>query len=197
MANIKWNAKDTRVTLGLGRCGHFTESNFKSLGYSPSRIKNLSCGEQKVYEKIGRDCKTGENVYRLSELGKEKCAELGLERDLQYRCQGKEETMNFEHDRKLADVYCSLREEEQDRWKTEEMYKREIEEVREHIREHEPERWEEIKGEPYSAFDGGYVDEHNQEQYVEITTSSYKQEDYDSKTNSASMCGGNLNLYKA
>ena len=78
--------------------------------------------------------------------------------------------MNYEHDRKLADVYCSLREEERDMWKTEEQYKREIEQAREHIRVNEPERWEEIREQKMTAFDGGYVDDRGQEHYVEAVS---------------------------
>lgn len=196
---IRWTNEDTRAVLGVGRCGHFTKDNLRDVGLSDRRIKTFSTGqEHKYFEKIGRDCNTGQELYKLSELGKEKCEELGLERSLQYRCQGREETMNFEHDRKLADVYCSLKEEEQDRWKTEEMYKEELEEKREWIRENEPERWEEIKDEPYSAFDGGYVDEQGQEHYVEVATDSYRAEDYASKETAVSICGnGSYQLYHA
>ena len=195
---MKFNRKDESVIIGLCRTGSMTESHLKSLGYTDSRIKNRSCGEQKLIERIGRDCKTGENVYRLTEAGKEQGARLGIDRADQYRGQGKEKTMNFQHDRKLADVYCSLREEERDMWKTEEQYKREIEEVREHIRVHEPERWEsEVKDVKMTAFDGGYVDAQGQEHYIEVITESYDGKMIASKEASAEMLGGSYNSYNA
>lgn len=194
---MKFNKKDEAVVKGLCRTGSMTESHLKKLGYTDSRIKNRSCGEQKLLERIGRDSKTGENLYKLTEAGKEQGARLGIDRDIQYRGQGKEKTMNFEHDRKLADIYCNLREEERDTWKTEEQYKREIEEVREHIQKNDPERWEEIKDQKMTAFDGGYVDRNNEIQHVEVVTKHYTQEMLDSKTASASILEGNYNQYNA
>ena len=61
----------------------------------------------------------------------------------------------------------------QDRWKTEKEYKREIEQTREHIKHTDKDRWEEIKDEKMSSFDGGYVDDRGQEHYVEVVTKNY------------------------
>ena len=110
--------------------------------------------------------------------------------ELLYRGQGKEKTMNFEHDRKLADVYCSLKQEERDMWKTEEQYKREIEEVREHIRQTDTERWEEIKNTKMTAFDGGYIDAQGQEHYIEVITENYDGIMTATKEASAEALGG-------
>ena len=194
---MKFNKKDEAVTLGLARVGNMTESHLRSLGYTDTRIKNRSCGDQKIIEKIGRDCKTGEKMYRLSENGKDEATRLGIPRCDQYRGQGRERTMNYEHDRKLADVYCSLQQEERDMWKTEEQYKREIEQVREHIRTHEPERWEEVREVKMTAFDGGYVDAQGHEHYVEVITENYNGKMIESKEASAEMLGGSYHSYNA
>lgn len=194
---MKFNKKDAEVVKGLCRVGAMTESHLKSLGYTDTRIKNRSCGEEKILQKIGRDAKTNENLYKLTKIGKEYGVSLGIARDEQYRGQGKEKTMNFEHDRKLADIYCSLQQEERDMWKTEEQYKREIEEVREYIRENEPAKWEEIKEQKMSAFDGGYIDVQGQEHYIEVITESYNEKMKASKELSSSILGGFYNSYNA
>ncbi len=192
---MKFNKHDANVTLAVARCGTMTYQNLKDLGYSDSRIKNRSCGEEKTLNYIGRDCTTGEKLYQLTDVGKDYAQRLGLDRCDQYRCQGKDKTMNYEHDRKLSSVYCSLSQEERDMWKTEEQYKREIEEVREHIRQTDPDRWEEIKDTKMTAFDGGYVDAQGQEHYVEVITQNYKGEMVASKEASAEMLGGNYCSY--
>ena len=194
---MKFNKKDEAVTLGLARVGNMTESHLRNLGYTDTRIKNRSCGAEKLIERIGRDCKTGENLYRLTESGKDQAVRLGIPRSDQYRGQGREKTMNFEHDRKLADVYCSLREEERDMWKTEEQYKREIEQAREYIRVNEPERWQEVREQKMTAFDGGYIDSQGQEHYVEVITESYNGKMIASKEASAEMLGGSNHSYNA
>lgn len=195
---MKFNKKDESVVLGLGRVGTMTEQNLKDLGYTDSRIKNRSCGEQKLLNYIGRDCNTGAKLYQLTEAGKEEAERCGLDRADQYRGQGKEKTMNFEHDRKLAEVYCSLSQQERDTWKTEEQYKREIEEVREHIRETDSDRWEnEVKNTKMTAFDGGYINSQGEICHVEVVTKNYTQEMTDSKTSSAEMLGGNYCQYEA
>lgn len=194
---MKFNKKDEAVTLGLARVGNMSETHLKSLGYTDTRIKNRSCGAEKLIERIGRDCKTGESLYRLTESGKDQAVRLGIPRSDQYRGQGRERTMNYEHDRKLADVYCSLREEERDMWKTEEQYKREIEQVREHIRANEPERWEEVREVKMTAFDGGYIDAQGQEHYVEVYTENYDGKMIASKEASAEMLGGSYHSYNA
>lgn len=194
---LKFNDKDAEVIKGLCRVGCMTENNLKTLGYTSSRIKNRSCGKEKMLERIGRDAKTGENIYKLSEIGKEYGARLGIDRADQYRSQGKEKTMNFSHDRKLADVYCSLQQQERDMWKTEEQYKREIQEVREHIRQTDTKCWEEIKDQRMTAFDGGYVDSQGQEYYVEIITENYNGKMIESKEAAASLLGGNYCPYNA
>lgn len=194
---MKFNKKDAEVVKGLCRTGTMTESHLKSLGYTDTRIKNRSCGSEKILDRIGRDAKTGENLYKLTEIGKDYGVSLGIDRADQYRCQGKEKTMNFEHDRKLADVYCSLKSEERDMWKTEQQYKREIEEVREHIRTNDPDRWEEIKDQKMTAFDGGYVDAQGQEHYIEVITENYDGKMTASKEASAEMLGGSYHSYNA
>lgn len=194
---MKFNKHDANVTLAVARCGTMTYQNLKDLGYSDSRIKNRSCGEEKTLNYIGRDCNTGEKLYQLTDVGKDYAQRLGLDRNEQYRAQGHTKTMNFEHDRKLSSIYCSLSQEERDMWKTEEQYKREIEEVREHIRQTDPERWEEIKDTKMTAFDGGYVDAQGQEHYVEVITQNYKGEMTESKEASAGMLGGNYCSYDA
>lgn len=195
---VRWEQRDTDATLAVARTGHFTAQHFESIGYGARRLRTMSCGKEKIFEKVGRDSKTGQEVYKLSNLGKEKAEALGLPRDLQYRGQGDEkEHRNFEHDRKLADIYCSLEQEQRDSWRTEEMYKREIVEIREEIRKSDPERWEEIKDQKCTAFDGGYVDEGGQEHYVEVVTSNYKGHQIESKQNSASLCSGTYTQYKA
>ena len=194
---MKFNAKDASVVLGFARCGTMTASHMKELGYSDTRIKNRTCGEQKLFERIGADAKTGETVYRLTEAGKDEAQRLGITRDEQYRPQGKTDTMNFEHDRKLADVYCSITQQERDTWKTEEQYKREIEQVREHIRETDKERWEEIKDQNMTAFDGGYTNSQGEVCHVEVITKNYTEEMKESKEASADMLGGNYCSYDA
>ena len=194
---MKFNKKDEAVTKALARVGNMTESHLKSLGYTETRIKNRSCGAEKLIERIGRDSKTGENMYRLTESGKEQASRLGIPKCDQYRGQGKEKTMNFEHDRKLADVYCSLQQEERDMWKTEEQYKREIEQAREYIRVNEPERWQEVREQKMTAFDGGYIDSQGQEHYVEVITENYNGKMIESKEASAEMLGGSYHSYSA
>ena len=194
---IKFNKKDAEVVKGLCRTGVMTESHLKSLGYTNTRIKNRSCGDEKILHRIGRDFKTGENLYKLTDVGKEYGVSLGIARDEQYRGQGKEKTMNFEHDRKLADIYCSLKQEERDMWKTEEQYKREIEEYREHIRINESDKWEEIRDVKMSSFDGGYIDAQGQEHYIEVVTESYNVKMIASKEASASALGGSYHSYNA
>lgn len=194
---MKFNRKDEAVTKALARVGNVTESHLKSLGYTETRIKNRSCGAEKLIERIGRDSKTGENMYRLTDAGKDQASRLGIPRADQYRGQGREKTMNYEHDRKLADVYCSLREEERDMWKTEEQYKREIEQAREHIRTQEPERWEEVRDTRMTAFDGGYIDSEGHEHYVEVITENYNGKMIESKEASAEILGGSYHSYDA
>lgn len=192
---IRWTDKDTRATLGVARCGYFTKDNFKSVGLTDRRINTLSTGQDKIFERVGKDANTGEDMYKLSELGKEKAEELGIPRDVQYfnPAVGKD-NFDFRHDRELARQYCSLSESCQDRWKTEKEYKREIEQTREHIRRTDTERWEEIKDEKMSSFDGGYIDDRGQEHYVEVVTKNYKDEDIDAKFSSESMLGGSMSM---
>lgn len=195
---MKFNSKDAEVVKAFCRVGHMTESNMKSLGYTDTRIKNRSCGEEKLYEKIGRDSVTGENVYQLTERGKEEGARLGIDRADQYRGQGQEKTMNYEHDRKLADVYCSLTKQERDTWRTEEQGKRDLEQVREHIREHEPDRWEkEIKDTKMSACDGSYINAQGEVCHIEVVTKNYTEEMKESKEAGATMLGGSYTSYEA
>lgn len=104
--------------------------------------------------------------------------------------------MNFTHDRGLADEYCKLSEECQSSWKTEEEYKREIDDAMKYFKEHDNERYEELDSAKMTAFDGGYFDESGQEQYIEIVTSSYSNADIESKAVAASTLQGNLNLIK-
>lgn len=198
MAKMKFNKHDANVTIAVARCGTMTHQNLKDLGYSDSRIKNRSCGDSKTLNYIGRDAKTGDKLYQLTEIGKEHAQRLGLDRADQYRGQGKTKTMNFEHDRKLSDVYCKLQQEERDMWKTEEQYKREIEEAREYIREHGTEEdWKKIENVKMTAFDGGYIDQSGQEHYVEVITKHYTREMIASKEASASMLGGDYQSCKA
>ena len=82
-------------------------------------------------------------------------------------------------------------------WKTEEQYKREIEEYREHIRQTDTERWEEIKDIKMSAFDGGYIDSQGQEHYVEVITENYDAKMTASKEASAEALGGQYHQYDA
>lgn len=194
MAKIRWTDSDTRATLGVARCGYFTRENFKDIGLSNRRIDTLSTGELKIFEKVGRDVNTGEEVYKLSELGKEKAHELGVERDVQYFNPNVGQNFDFRHDRELANRYCALDRGCQDRWKTEKEYIREINQAREHIRTNDPDRWEEIKDTKYSAFDGGYTDDRGQEHYVEVITDSYTKDRIDSKCESANMLGGSMHM---
>ena len=194
---MKFNKKDESVVLGFARCGTMTYTHMKELGYSDSRIKNRSCGEQKLFERLGTDAKSGDVVYRLTEIGKDEAVRLGIPRDEIYRPQGKLDTMNFEHDRKLADVYCSISQEERDTWRTEEQYKREIEQVREHIRKEQPDRSEEIKNTKMTAFDGGYTNAEGVICHVEVITQNYKGEMEASKEASADMLGGSYCSFEA
>lgn len=191
---IRWTHNDSRATLGVARCGYFTKENFKSLGLSERRINTLSTGSNKIFERVGRDVNTGQDVYKLSELGKEKAHELGVHRDLQYFNPNVGQNFDFRHDRELANRYCSLKEEYQDRWKTEKEYIREIKETREHIRIHDKERWDEIKDVKHSSFDGGYIDERGQEHYVEVITDSYTKDRIESKVASGTLLGGSLDM---
>ena len=192
---MKFNSKDANVVLAFARCGTMTASHMKKFGYSDTRIKNRSCGEQKFFKRLGTDVKSGDVVYRLTELGKDEAVKLGMFRNEIYRPQGKLDTMNFEHDRKLADVYCSITQQERDTWKTEEQYKREIEEVREHIRHTDTERWEEIKNQKMTAFDGGYTNLQGEICHVEVITQNYKGEMETSKESSAEILSGNYCPY--
>lgn len=195
---MKFNKKDEAVVLGLARTGTMTEQNLKDLGYSDTRIKNRSCGEEKLINYIGRDCETGEKLYQLTEIGREEAHRCGVDRADQYRPQGKTDSMNFEHDRKLSEVYCNkLTQEERDTWKTEEQYKREIEQTREHIRETDKDRWEEIKDTKMTAFDGGYTNSQGEICHVEVITKNYTEEMKESKEASAGMLGGNYCQYEA
>lgn len=194
MAKIRWGENDTRATLGVARCGHFTKQNFRDCGLTDRRINTLSTGQEKIFERVGRDVNTGEDMYKLSELGKEKAEELGIARDIQYFNPNVGQNFDFRHDRELANQYCSLDRDCQDRWKTEQEYVREIKEVREHIRVNDPERWEEIKDIKYSSFDGGYIDDRGQEHYVEVITDSYSKDRIDSKCESANLLGGSCHM---
>lgn len=191
---IRWTESDTRATLGVGRCGYFTRENFKSCGLTDRRINTLSTGEMKIFVKVGRDVNTREEVYKLSDLGKERAHQLGLHRDLQYFNPNVGQNSDFRHDRELANRYCSLDRDCQDRWKTEKEYVREIKEVREHIRVHDKERWEEIKDIKYSAPDGGYINEHNQEHYIEVVTDSYDKNRIESKCQTENLLGGFMSM---
>lgn len=193
---IRWTSSDTRATLGVARCGYFTRDNFKSVGLTDRRVDTLSTGQGKIFEKVGRDVNTGQEVYKLSELGKEKAEELGITKDIQYFNPNVSQNYDFRHDRELANRYCALDERYQDRWKTEKEYIREIKEVREHIKVNDPERWEEIKNIKYSSFDGGYIDERGQEHYVEVVTASYTKERIESKCQSEILLGGSMNMTK-
>ena len=82
-------------------------------------------------------------------------------------------------------------------WKTEEQYKREIEEAREYIRLNEPDKWEEIKDVKMTSFDGGYIDSQGQEHYIEVYTENYDGKMIASKEASASILGGNYCSYNA
>ena len=133
-------------------------------------------------------------MYKLSEIGKERAEELGVARDVQYFNINVGQNFDFRHDRELANQYCSLDRDCQDRWKTEREYIREIKEVREHIRVNDPDRWEEIKDIKYSSFDGGYIDDRGQEHYVEIITESYTKDRIDSKCESSNLLGGSMHM---
>ena len=191
---IRWTDADTRATVGVARTGHFSKENLLSVGLTPRRITTLSTGSLKIFEKVGRDVNSGHEMYKLSDLGKERAAELGVPLDVQYYNPNIGKNLDFRHDRELANQYCSLDISCQDCWKTEREYIREINETREHIRENDPERWEDIKDVKYSAFDGGYVDEQGHEHYVEIVTSSYDQSRIDSKCESANLLGGTCHM---
>lgn len=191
---LRWTDTDTQAVLGVARCGYFTEDNFKSIGLKPRRIQTLSTGELKFFQKVGRDCNTGHQMYKLSTIGQEKAAELGIPKELQYFNANVGKNHDYRHDRELANQYCALDRDCQDRWKTEQEYVREIKEVREHIRQTDTERWEEIKDIKYGSFDGGYVDAQGQEHYVEIITSSYSKDRIDAKCESASLLGGSCHM---
>ena len=193
---IRWTDADTRATLGVARCGYFTKENFRDVGLSDRRINTLSTGDSKIFEKVGRDVNIGEEVYKLSEVGKERAEELGVARDVQYFNPNVGQNFDFRHDRELARQYCSLDRDCQDRWKTEKEYIREIREVREHIRVNDPDRWQEIKDIKHSSFDGGYIDDRGQEHYVEVITDSYTKDRIDSKCESANMLGGSMHMTK-
>lgn len=193
---IRWTDADTRATLGVARCGYFAKENFRDVGLSDRRINTLSTGDSKIFEKVGRDVNTGEEVYKLSEVGKERAEELGVARDVQYFNPNVGQNFDFRHDRELARQYCSLDRDCQDRWKTEKEYIREIREVREHIRVNDPDRWQEIKDIKHSSFDGGYIDDRGQEHYVEVITDSYTKDRIDSKCESANMLGGSMHMTK-
>lgn len=192
--NIRWTDSDTRATLGVARCGYFTEQNFKSVGLTPRRITTLSTGDSKIFHKVGRDIRTGQNMYKLSEIGQEKAEELGIPKDIQYFNPMIGQNGDYRHDRELANQYCALDRDCQDRWKTEQEYVREIKEVREHIRETDTERWEEIKDIKHGSFDGGYIDAQGQEHYIEIITPSYSQDRIDAKCESAGLLGGSCHM---
>lgn len=194
MRKIRWSDSDNRAVLGVARCGYFTEENFKSIGLTDRRIKTLSSGNMKIFERVGRDINTGHNMYKLTPVGQEKAHELGVHKDLQYFNNNIGKNYDFRHDRELANQYCSLSRECQDRWKTEQEYVREIKEIREHIRSTDAERWEEIKDIKYSSFDGGYIDDRGQEHYIEIVTASYSQDRIDSKFQSESLLGGTCEM---
>lgn len=191
---IRWTDSDSRATLGVARCGYFTRDNFKEVGLSNRRIDTLSTGENKIFEKVGRDVNTGQEMYKLSEIGKEKAEELGIARDVQYFNPNVGQNFDFRHDRELARQYCSLDRDCQDRWKTEKEYIREIKEVREHIKVNDPDRWQEIKDTKHSSFDGGYIDARGEEHYIEVITESYTKDRIDSKCESASMLGGSMHM---
>ena len=147
---------------------------------------------------IGRDCETGEKLYQLTELGKEEAQRCGIDRADQYRCQGKEKTMNYEHDRKLASVYCSLSQQERDTWRTEQQCKKDLEQAREHIREHDRDRWEnEVKDTKMSACDGSYTNSQGEICHVEVVTKNYTEEMKESKEAGVSVLGGNYCQYEA
>lgn len=194
---MKFNKHDANVTLAGARVGTLTYQNLRDLGYTPTRIKNRSCGDEKTLNYIGKDCKTGEKLYQLTSIGSDYAQKLGIPKCDQYSHQGKEKYMNYEHDRKLADIYCKLDQSERDMWKTEEQYKREIAEAREHIRATDKDEWEKIKDVKMSAFDGGYIDAQGQEHYVEVITKNYKGEMIESKEASASILGGSYHRYDA
>lgn len=191
---IRWSESDSRATLGVARCGYFTREHFKSCGLTDRRINTLSTGQMKIFEKVGRDVQTGEEVYKLSELGKEKAEELGIAKDIQYFNPNVGQNHDYRHDRELANRYCSLEQDCQDRWKTEKEYIREIKEVREHIRVHDKERWEEIKNVKHSAPDGGYINENGHEYYVEVITDSYTKDRIESKCQAESLLGGSMSM---
>ena len=192
---IRWTDADTRATLGVARCGYFTRENFKSCGLTDRRINTLSTGQMKIFEKVGRDINTREEMYKLSERGQEKAAELGIPIDIQYFNSNIGQNYDFRHDRELANQYCALDRDCQDRWKTEREYIREINQTREYIRANDTEHWEEIKDIKHSAFDAGYVDANGQEHYIEIITSSYTQSRIDNKIESVNLlAGGSLHM---
>ena len=194
MRKIRWSDSDNRAVLGVARCGYFSEENFKSVGLSDRRIKTLSTGDMKIFERVGRDVNTGHNMYKLTPVGQEKAHELGVHKDVQYFNNNTGKNFDFRHDRELANQYCSLDRSCQDRWKTEQEYVREIKEIREHIRSTDSERWEEIKDVKYSSFDGGYVDDRGQEHYIEIVTESYTKDRIESKFQSESLLGGTCEM---
>lgn len=108
---IRWSHNDTRAVQGVARCGYFTKDNFRSVGLTDRRINTLSTGQDKIFERVGKDSVTGEDVYKLSELGKEKAEELGIARDVQYFNPSVGKNNNdFRHDRELANRYCSISE---------------------------------------------------------------------------------------
>ena len=84
MRKIRWSDSDNRAVLGVARCGYFSEENFKSVGLSDRRIKTLSTGDMKIFERVGRDVNTGHNMYKLTPVGQEKAHELGVHKDVQY-----------------------------------------------------------------------------------------------------------------
>lgn len=193
---LRWTDTDTRAVLFVARCGNVTYENLRSIGLSDRRISTLSTGNSKLFEKPGKDIHTGHVMFKLSETGKDKAQELGIHRDVQYFNPNVGKNHDYRHDRELANQYCSLSRECQDRWKTEQEYVREIKEVREHIRLNDAERWEEIRDIKFGGFDGGYIDERGQEHYVEIITASYSKDRIDTKCESANMLGGSIHMIR-
>lgn len=196
--NIKrWMQKDTDMLHAIGRTGHFTERHFREMNIPPDRVLKHQRDERIEYR--GRDSKTGDKIYRLTDIGKEKAVETGFKKGSFYQEQGVEKNMNFQHDMKFADVYCSMDKCERDTFFTEKDVRKMFDERMESIRVDDPGYYAKLKplfeDGKFSMPDGGYYDQQGNLHFVEVITATYKQSTIDAKCSTAVFLGGEMHMY--
>lgn len=197
----RWMSKDTEFYKAMYRCGSLTDRHLDALNIKPGRAKDHVADR---YVTTDTDKKTGETTYRLTKVGLDKCAELGMNRAMNYQAQGTTQH-RYHHDLKFADQYFKVYMDDKnklDSWVNEREIGNLITGAIFNLKETDPAKYEEYSqmyaDGKFSACDGGYWEvnqETGQEQLVliEVVTSSYKASVVEAKMNTAMLLNAQYN----